>query len=351
MDETEKRSSQRLTYIDCIRGIAALYVLLQHALESAGIIAMLPATTYNFVLNFGQAGLVAFFLVSGFIIPVSLERSKSSADFWKHRILRIYPLYIVIFLCSLVIAVWFDGQAIFDPWIALPAQLFFVNSWVGLPDYVGVAWTLFIEVIWYVGIFVWWRIHGHLASRRLFILAILFFIALAVFAVISSIRLPLGRFGMLLACVIGLLVLERTRGTISRNFFFGMLAAMLACVIALLYIGFSLRPSEHADLLTFSVIMSSWALGGATFAFFYLFKSSTIARNSVLAYFGAISYSVYLVHSPVIHVLSRYMSGITLVCIAVSVTFVISHLTYHWIEKPFVRLGHKKAERPVLVTV
>ncbi len=45
--------------------------------------------------NAGQYGVFVFFLVSGYIIPASLERKGSVRGFWVSRAFRLYPLYLL----------------------------------------------------------------------------------------------------------------------------------------------------------------------------------------------------------------------------------------------------------------
>src|SRR5262245_13907930 len=44
----------------------------------------------------GYAGVCLFFLVSGYIIPASLERRGSLRGFWIGRLFRLYPLFAVV---------------------------------------------------------------------------------------------------------------------------------------------------------------------------------------------------------------------------------------------------------------
>src|SRR3954452_17183752 len=84
------RTGNRLGFLDFVRGVAAFAVVLQHGGET-----FWPAVnraTHNYV-NVGRFGVVAFFLVSGFIIPFSLERGGSVRRFWTGRFFRLYPLY------------------------------------------------------------------------------------------------------------------------------------------------------------------------------------------------------------------------------------------------------------------
>ena len=58
-------------------------------------------------LNTGLYGVLVFFLVSGYIIPASLERHGRVRTFWIGRVFRIYPLWSS--LCA-VLLVGFAGS-------------------------------------------------------------------------------------------------------------------------------------------------------------------------------------------------------------------------------------------------
>src|SRR5258708_38869349 len=83
---------KRLAFIDTLRGIAVLSVLLQHALEV--IVSNHPTGEYYWVFhnaigyyfNFGRFGVVLFFFVSGFVIPFIFPHTATPArDFATHR--------------------------------------------------------------------------------------------------------------------------------------------------------------------------------------------------------------------------------------------------------------------------
>jgi len=75
----ENQYTSRLDFLDALRAVAALAVILQHGLELS-VPGFMVWTTRNF--SFGQAGVCLFFLISGFIIPLSLEKSGSNIRFW-----------------------------------------------------------------------------------------------------------------------------------------------------------------------------------------------------------------------------------------------------------------------------
>ena len=53
-------------------------------------------------LNLGQYGVFVFFLVSGYIVPASLERKGSIRGFWISRAFRLYPMFLVAWCIAAV---------------------------------------------------------------------------------------------------------------------------------------------------------------------------------------------------------------------------------------------------------
>src|SRR5262245_47244671 len=84
------KDANRLAFLDVARGIAALVVLFEHGLEQC-IPHYLDWSLPR--LNLGRIGVLLFFLISGFIIPASLEQGGSQARFWLRRLFRLFPLY------------------------------------------------------------------------------------------------------------------------------------------------------------------------------------------------------------------------------------------------------------------
>ena len=83
---------RRLAWLDALRGFAALCVVFDHM--STLVLQHVRSDVYVW-FNGGQYGVFVFFLVSGYIIPASLERKGSVRGFWVSRAFRLYPLYIV----------------------------------------------------------------------------------------------------------------------------------------------------------------------------------------------------------------------------------------------------------------
>jgi peptidoglycan/LPS O-acetylase OafA/YrhL len=105
-------------------------------------------------LNAGPAGVMLFFLVSGYIIPASLERHGDLRAFWTSRLFRLMPLYVVVAVAVVVLGV--TGVISLDPFvIAHPittgvAHATMLPFLLGVPLITPLFWTLTFEMIFYL---------------------------------------------------------------------------------------------------------------------------------------------------------------------------------------------------------
>ncbi|HZH32617.1 MAG TPA: acyltransferase, partial [Pyrinomonadaceae bacterium] len=97
--------SSRLKSIDALRGVAALAVVVYHA---ATALEVLPSNALWFRIVYavpsrGHLGVALFFVISGFCIHLRWakqyaqtgERRLDFGNFWKRRLFRLYPPYLV----------------------------------------------------------------------------------------------------------------------------------------------------------------------------------------------------------------------------------------------------------------
>ncbi len=148
---------------DLLRLLLAMTVCLVHAAELSNFEALrgLPGILSS------KVAVQAFFVVSGFLIVMSYERSSSLASYAGKRLRRIYPAYFtIVMLCALGL-VFVSQQPLADyfslTWLKyLVANLTFLNFLQPtLPGVFesnklaavnGALWTLKIEAMFYVAV-------------------------------------------------------------------------------------------------------------------------------------------------------------------------------------------------------
>ncbi|MCC7373779.1 MAG: acyltransferase [Verrucomicrobiales bacterium] len=302
--------SNRLDFIQSLRGIAAVLVLLFHVTGN---------TLYHFKhapflgwFEFGEVGVPIFFVISGFIIFHAHRRDlgdpgKLPRYLWR-RATRIYPAFWIanaaMCLLYLVRPQFADDPRIMEP--AMVAASFALLP-TGIDPPLAVAWTLQYEILFYVA-FSCGILHRRLGSIAVAVIGVP---ALATYLlkefparyqppVLDVLFSPLQvLFGL---GILAHYLQTRTRdastpgATRWRN-----LAAWLALVLAL--IG-AAHVNRYGNLMKAGYVGVSFLFGIATATLIACGPGTAITRvlgkSRLWVFLGNASYSIYLVHSPII---------------------------------------------------
>ena len=336
----------RLTFIDGTRGIAALCVLASHLLEE--FVPESKSWSRN-SFNLGEVGVVAFFLVSGFVIPLSLERSRSVAAFGVGRIFRIYPLYLAALVASVGLA-WAGIQP-FVEHLGSNQPRFWLTHLLMIQEYAGEgrlnmvegSWTLFLEMVWYAGIALLFLLGLNRRTRLLAFLAAVGVAALAVASLSLDRRLPMGRICLLQSCVVGMVFFRAYQQEMKVREAILWLALNMAATGLAIWTAFGYF--QHKEF-AFSCVAPSWVAGYALFFGLFFARESRMAKSWLLDYIGEISYSVYLLHPLVLYTLSAALGPSWLAFIlTVVLSLLAAHFSYHWIEKSAIQVGKRLLAR------
>ncbi len=393
---------RRLAWLDALRGIAALAVVFDHMSYQVLLPVRNVVTAW---IDPGEYGVFVFFLVSGFIVPASLERRGSVRSFWVSRVFRLYPLYLMaLVLLALLTALHLGtlrGMAQ-EPGTSALGQLLMMSDVLSTPDVPYTVWTLSYEMVFYLLITVLFTLGVHRRSGW-------FAIGFAVAALGVGARLPAsalsGSFlgpapvalaadllilggviaavawpgwprlfgaGLAAACGLALITFNGSSShypweafTILALMFAGTVlyradqgqltrsraAAITAVVLALTLIGGLWHLHAAGDSL---VLQRKWlitlSLAGLTFAAGLAFRHRTVP--GFLAWLGLVSYSVYLLHPVLLgvywHLGWSHQAHSIPVQLAVTVAFLgvllgSCWLTYRYVELPAQRLGKRVA--------
>ncbi len=143
-------AAKRLAWLDALRGFAALCVVFDHLTYS--VLESARNAVYQW-FDPGQYGVFVFFLVSGYIVPASLERRGSIRSFWVGRVFRLYPMY--LFAVGAMIVLWAAGIGSLsgmnsDSVTSSFADVFMLQTVLHAPDVPNVVWTLAYEMVFYL---------------------------------------------------------------------------------------------------------------------------------------------------------------------------------------------------------
>jgi len=93
---------QKFIKLECLRGFAALYVVLNH---NAKFSYEVLGVDLGLLFRFGQEAVILFFLISGFVIYYSYTRNPTQTfwNYFKKRSLRIYVPLVLVFLLGFLL--------------------------------------------------------------------------------------------------------------------------------------------------------------------------------------------------------------------------------------------------------
>jgi len=174
---TRPSKDDRYKFIQVARALAALAVVIVH---SQSVSEYVGIGQYRHGLwSFGQAGVDMFFVISGFIISMVLDRPQSVSKFAARRVLRVVPFYWFFTIAAVLVGMF---QA-----LPLPSPAQFVSSLLIFPQanmpVLGVGWSLEHEIIFYV-------IAASLLALRRVELLFIFMAALSIASVTAHLIAP-----------------------------------------------------------------------------------------------------------------------------------------------------------------
>jgi peptidoglycan/LPS O-acetylase OafA/YrhL len=144
-------SGRRIEYLDGLRGVAVTMVVLFHAAMMWSV--QHPHAKDWLISRYGSMGVELFFLISGFVILMTLEKCKTFGEFMKRRWLRLWPAMLVACAAYFIILPFIpaDPHASIFPGLTLIDDRWY--SWAfGRPIHSleGAYWSLYLEMRFYV---------------------------------------------------------------------------------------------------------------------------------------------------------------------------------------------------------
>lgn len=355
--------------IALMRGAAALLVIYDHLVGmwlQRNAVAWRPAELadrwffepLNIMMHGGGYAVALFFMVSGFVIVYVAQR-ETRREFVIRRALRIFPplwVSIVLLLLAYLAVLAFSSAPALRAYavtevLAKPnpapyilAAMTLANYLLGTPPVNGVAWTLIIEVLFYIHVAVLlpvFRTRPRLAIGIAFGALLLVQVYARVHWMVFLLAVNLTYVTFLF---LGSLVYLRWADRIGNRFF-----AVASIAFALLFLR-GIRDIVLQPPFTLSGYGTSYAYAWISFVVLLLLDSR-IRLGRIMEFFSRISYSLYLNHGglgllalTLLYPWTGYPLGLLL---AFAGVVAVSAASWRWVEIPSQRLARRWTGRKV----
>ncbi len=363
MNLKQNSNKNKLSKLEAVRGFAALYVVFHHLFSSELIIG---GVNFSFLFHFGQEAVILFFVLSGFVISYSFEKSsdKSLKLFFFKRFFRIYIPLILVYITSYFLISYSSDNLLALDWKTLLGNIFMLQDASEIKPNVlfdpflnnGPLWSLSYEW-WFYFIFIF--IYKNFNKNSSLIVY-----GLGILAAISYLFYPNFINRELMYLVIWWIGVDMAKLYLNKtdiNFrtLFFPLIALLACTL-ILFFNIIIQEKTNIQKLQGIVGVHPW-LEFRHFAFAFIIiigallwkKLKWFGFNITFGWFesiASISFGIYISHFfLIIH--ASYLDSIIenifiRYCIYFTVCFVFSYLIekviYTKLNKFFINKIYKK---------
>lgn len=324
---------QRLDYLDFLRGIAVLLVLLAHTHH---FFNYEPFSQWS---GIGARGVQLFYIVSGFTIYYiyqnKLNTSLDIKNYMIKRAFRILPLYFLVLpIYFIVFGVNKDYEY---PLFNLITHYLLINGF--FPEYINsilrVEWSIFVEFMFYIVFAMIFYKFKNISIIKLLIISFMISVLSASASMVfykddMNMRtyLYLSPYFQFYNFFIGIFIASLNKNiTLYKSKIF-----LISMILSFVFIGFFINSTiiqTYISSLIFAAILLNLSFNDYKYP-------------KVFLYIGSISFSLYLVHFFFVMSYEKYITHSMINFIFLIITiFIVSVLTYKYIEKPGIRLGKK----------
>lgn len=342
MNAAQPAANRRLLELDSLRGLAALGVVLYHYTVMHQTLLGHRGRLW-FTFPKGQFGVNLFFMISGFVILMTLSRTKTTLDFVVSRFSRIYPAYWAAMLFTLSVVtvggLWPEGRLSRSTVLVNATML---QKFVGMRSVDGVYWTLAFELLFYglaLGLFILGLLRrAELVSAGALLLSIAYSLASRADAFAA-----LGPAGHLLKDGLILLLIFQnvqyfvTGMLLHRCWKEGVTASRVALIVVSVVTTLIVEGRFMAEMQTILVVVMAVAISG----------KAGVLRSGPLVFLGSISYTLYLTHQDagyvMIHALeTRGVSANLAIPVTILAAVAVASLMTALVEQPAMALIRRR---------
>lgn len=327
----------RFYEIDLLRFLSAIFIVVFHYTYSAYMAGHAPIVDFENVRNWSRyayMGINFFFVISGFVIFMSVE-SGGARKFVVSRFSRLFPAYWVALCLTSIVALFFGSEKFNVEWAQFFANITMVNEWFGYRAVDGAYWTLFLEVKFYLFVFVLlvfglmkYALHAIAITLVASTLTLFHPWATEVNMWVSIFPHWSGYFA-----AGGVFYLIRRDGSSPYN-----LALLLLSLVYMLK-----QSMLFGELMSgwFAITFNTTTIAIINAVFFALFCATAFCEGNILRqkwcyYFGVLTYPLYLLHQNIGYIVFNNLGNIIepslLVPLMIVVMLVLAYVIHTQVE-------------------
>lgn len=314
-----------------LRGLCALLVVVGHVYEMSVKGGFF--TPFNLSIHSGYIGVNIFFMISGFVIPISIFKYRTAKEFFINRFLRIYPLFtflhLIMFAAGPIIGYeWFKNIHASNYVINFISNFLLLPGMFDFPLAQKNAWSLSYEFVFYIAMSAFYL---KIKNKARFIAGV------SIFCVASYYH------PRMLFFLIGLTAFCMKSKNISTPNILNNVAPII--FIAMFYTAKNFTILLILGFLFFLPLIAEKGL------------FSKMLQSSFFKFYGNISYSFYLIHPFALYpfkvifgkysslILSNNLEYVVIIFFAImgiGLATIMSNVSYIYIEGLFTRYLLKK---------
>lgn len=341
----------RYPALDGLRGIAATAVMVTHILKIGFAGLVLNHTPFRMFVN-GRCFVILFFVLSGFVLSLDLLGRKAGSQYYLYasrRLIRIYVPYMFAGLLSILLLAW---QGVLPPARAIVD--FFTLAGTG--GAIGVdlpSWSLVYElrISLLLPLFCWIFVKNRV---------VFFGLVLALFMIEEAgvVLLGIGQFPYssetfggaaiitLRYCVVFAVGIWLASSVMNRSAWLDRVRGAAIPVLAVVAFGLM------------SALLDQTSTIGAALVIVIALRSATFKRallSPVLVWLGRVSFSLYLIHVPILVATVFALQGILPASVAVlcggALSLVAASVFYRLVERPSMVAAQRMKRRTIEASV
>ena len=311
-------STRRIEELDGLRGIAAMLVVIYHYTFRFAEKFDTDIITKHFNFKYGHYGVELFFIISGFVIFMSIDKIKSPFEFVYKRFVRLYPTFWFCMILTFVIVIISDVLILKVSFADFLMNFTMLPSVLNFKEVDGVYWTLKIELFFYLLIL--FLLIFKKSDKNLilgFIYILIGVVSLLFYRIIYDYY-----YGLFFIIGINFYHIWKQRGTLWHHL------QIFLCLWLTINKGDSiLFISSAIFIIMFYLIIN---------------KKLKFISNFYFLFIGKISYALYLIHQNIGYVIQLKMiefkidNFLLLILIPIFVSIVIASIITFYIEKPVI---------------